>query len=198
MFEETETDASTGDLINVRAMPLPKNFASSSATPKSTLQTLAVKLDRFSLVDYTPLSGSFRAARVALKIRWGTGRQQEWRMDDIGCWTIAEAENYVATLALHELNAVEGRGERGMWRLLPPLFRDLWDELEEKRKETVDKERRATWAMLRGIFEARLAASEDPDAKVCRHPNIFRSLCRSLTRCLSRMVFCSRPSRPRS
>lgn len=161
MFEETETDASTGDLINVRAMPLPKNFASSSATPKSSLQTLAVKLDRFSLVDYTPLSGSFRAARVALKIRWGTGRQQEWRMDDIGCWTIAEAENYVATLALHELNAVEGRGERGMWRLLPPVFRDLWDELDEKRKEAVDKERRATWAMLRVILEARLAASDE-------------------------------------
>ena len=87
-------------------------------------------------------------------------------MDDIGCWTIAEAENYVATLALHELNAVEGRGERGMWRLLPPLFRDLWDELDEKRKENVDKERRATWAMLRGILEARLAASEELTGKV--------------------------------
>jgi len=166
MFEETETDDTTGDRITVRAMPLPKSFASSSPTPKSSVQTLVVKLDRFSLVDYTSLSGSFRAARVALKIRWATGRLQEWRMEDVGCWTVAEAENYVATLALHELNAVEGRGERGMWRLLPPLFRDLWDELEEKKKDNVDRERRGTWAMLRGILEARLAKDEEAELKV--------------------------------
>jgi ATP-dependent RNA helicase DHX29 len=166
MFEDTETDVQTGVAITVRAMPLPKSFASSSPTPKSSLQTLVVKLDKFSLVDYTPLSGSFRAARVALKIRWGSGRQQEWRMEDVGCWTVAEAENYVATLALHELNAVEGRGERGMWRLLPPVFRDLWDELEEKKKEDTDRDRRGTWAMLRGILEARLAASEELESRV--------------------------------
>jgi len=87
-------------------------------------------------------------------------------MEDVGCWTVAEAENYVATLALHELNAVEGRGERGMWRLLPPLFRDLWDELEEKKKDNVDRERRGTWAMLRGILEARLAKDEEAELKV--------------------------------
>jgi hypothetical protein len=147
-------------------MPLPRSYASSSPTPKSTLQTLVVKLDKFALIDYTTLSTSHRAARVRLKIRWGsTGHEQGWAMEDIGCHTVAEAENYVATLAVHQLNAVEGKGEKGLWRVLPPVFRDLWDELDEVRKENVDRARREKWGMLRAILDTRIAG-EDAESKV--------------------------------
>lgn len=157
-------------------MPLPKIHSTSVPLPKALLQTLVVKLDKFSLVDYTTLSGSFRAARVALRIRWHSGKAQQWRMDDLGCWTLAEAENYVATLALHELNAVEGKGEKGLWRNLPPAHRDLWDELEERRKGDIDRERRGTWAMLRGILEARLVP---PEAEVKARTLCHSSSCRA-------------------
>lgn len=86
-------------------------------------------------------------------------------MEDLGCHSLVEAENYIATLALHELTVVESKGDKSIWRTLPPAFRDLWDELDEKRKEIVDKERRTTWAMLRGIVEAKMAVDEG-NAKV--------------------------------
>lgn len=144
-------------------MPLPKHFTSSTATPKSTLQALAVKLDRFCLVDYALLSDSFHATRASLKVRWKSGQEQQWSMTDVGCHSQAEAENFVATMALHELAVVEGKGDKGVWRTLPTDYRDLWDELDTKRKQDVDRERRATWGVLRAILETRLVPPETGD-----------------------------------
>ncbi|CED84539.1 ATP-dependent RNA helicase A [Phaffia rhodozyma] len=140
-----------------RAMPLPKHFTSATGTPKTILQTLAVKLDRFCLVDYATLSNSFHACRASLKIRWKSGREQQWAMTDVGCHSIQEAENFVATMALFELTVVESKGEKGLWRTLPAAYKDFWDELDGKRKEEVDRERRVTWGMLRAILDSRLA-----------------------------------------
>lgn len=157
LFEQTELQAPTPaePALFVRSMPLPKHFTASTAAPKTTLQGAAVKLDRFCLIDYVTLSNSFRAARVMLKIRWSDRREQAWTMQDLGCSSLAEAESYVATLALHDIIAIEGKGDKSVWRSFPPAFRDLWDELEEKRKGLLDKERRAVWATLRAIVEAR-------------------------------------------
>jgi ATP-dependent RNA helicase DHX29 len=148
----------------VRSLPLPKHFTASTAAPKTTLQAVAVKLDRFCLIDYTTLSNSFRAARVMLKIRWSDRREQAWAMDDLGCSNLAEAESYVATLALHDIIAIEGKGDRSVWRSFPTAYRDLWDELEEKRKGSLDKERRAVWATLRAIVEARYPPDSPAEA----------------------------------
>lgn len=157
LFEQTELQepASNEPAIFVRSLPLPKHYTASTAAPKTTLQAAAVKLDRFCLIDYTPLSASFRAARVLLKIRWSDRREQVWAMEDLGCSDLVEAECYVATLALHDIIAVEGKGDKSVWRSFPPAYRDLWDELEEKRKGSLDKDRRAIWSTLRAIVEAR-------------------------------------------
>lgn len=165
LFEQTELaePASNEPPLPVRSLPLPKHYTASTAAPKTTLQAVAIKLDRFCLIDYTTLSASFRAARVKLKIRWSDKREQVWAMEDLGCSNMAEAECYVATLALHAIIAVEGKGDKGVWRSFPPAYRDLWDELEDKRKSSLDKERRAVWSTLRAIVEAKFAPPPQPE-----------------------------------
>jgi hypothetical protein len=70
-------------------------------------------------------------------------------------------------IALHALTfpssegfAVGGTSAAGggqtFFRLLPAVFRDLWDELEEKRKAEHDTINRATWAKLQSILDTKL------------------------------------------
>lgn len=42
---------------------------------------------------------------------------------------------------------------------LPPPFRDLWGELEEQRKESVDRHNREIWGSLEAIVDSRLAST---------------------------------------
>ena len=91
-------------------------------------------------------------------------------MDDVACHDIAQAEQYVATVALHALTffnpdgfAIGGTGAAGSqtsFRLLPPVFRDLWDELEQKRRLEDDTTNRAIWEKMRSILEPKLAPPE--------------------------------------
>jgi ATP-dependent RNA helicase DHX29 len=47
-------------------------------------------------------------------------------------------------------------GGQTFFRLLPAVFRDLWDELEDKRKAEHDAVNRVAWAKLQSILDGKL------------------------------------------
>jgi ATP-dependent RNA helicase DHX29 len=158
------TDISeTGVTIRVRDMPLPKGKF--ERTSKAFLQATVSKLDSFAVTTYHPLSGASRVKRASLSIRWSSDKLSEWKMTDVACYDITQAEQYIATVALHALTfpvsagfasgtSAPGTGQT-FFRLLPPAYRELWDELEAARKSSDDATNRAVWAKLRRIFETR-------------------------------------------
>ena len=158
------TDISeTGVTVRVRDMPLPKGKI--ERTSKAFLQATVNKLDSFAVMTYHPISGASRAKRASLSIRWSSDKISEWPMTDVACYDITQAEQYIATVALHALtfpasagfasgNAAPGAGQT-FFRLLPPAYRELWDELEAARKISDDTTNRAVWAKLKGITETK-------------------------------------------
>ncbi|KAI0374315.1 P-loop containing nucleoside triphosphate hydrolase protein [Pilatotrama ljubarskyi] len=163
---ETETTDS-GTTVQVRDMALPKHW--SGRTPKVLLTENVRKADRYAVISYNCISGASRAKRASVEIRWDGGRTQYWSMEDVACHDITQAEHYVSTVALHALTfpSSEGfvaggtaTGSQTSFRLLPPAFRDLWDELEQKRRVDDDNINRAVWAKLRDILAPKLSRSE--------------------------------------
>ena len=153
----------SGVTVNVRDMPLPKGKF--ERTSKAFLQAAIDNLDNFAVSTYRCISGSSRAKRASLAIRWSSGQVSEWAMVDVACHDMTQAEQYIATVALHALtfptssgfasgNLARGTGQT-FFRLLSPAFRDLWDELEATRKSTDDATNRAVWSKLKKIIEAR-------------------------------------------
>jgi ATP-dependent RNA helicase DHX29 len=162
----SEVAGEQGTTIRVRDMVLPKHW--SSKTPKTLLAELVFKVDRYAAVTYGIVSGSSRAKRASVMVNWEGKQTDEWVMRDVACHTEAQAEYYVATLALHALTfpATDGfaAGSSGAlanhtsFRLLPPVFRDLWDELEMDRKLREDLTNRQVWANMRSIVEQKIDA----------------------------------------
>ena len=171
----TET-SNTGTTIAVRNLPLPKH-ASFAKSPKTLLSETARKIDKYAVVTYELISGGSRAVRVKCDIRWNGGRTSEWRMDEVGCWDRDQAEWFVSTVAFHalayplpdedDIRFVAGWGAQSGAGIsvsgvgnFPPLYRDLWSELEEKRKEKEAARNRTVWKCLLDVAEARGAAGE--------------------------------------
>ncbi|OAX44745.1 P-loop containing nucleoside triphosphate hydrolase protein [Rhizopogon vinicolor AM-OR11-026] len=162
----SEVAGEQGTTIRVRDMVLPKHW--SSKTPKTLLVELVFKVDRYAAVTYSIVSGSSRAKRASVMVNWEGRKTDEWVMNDVACHTQAQAEYYIATLALHALTfpATDGFavGSSGAlanhtsFRLLPPVFRDLWDELEMGRKLREDLINRQVWANMRNIVEQKIDA----------------------------------------
>ena len=146
----TEQMDDPNSTIQIRSMPIPKSFAFSGNIPKAVLKAALAKNSKPASVSYIKLSGYSRAVKVGLEISWSSERRRVWKMDEIACEESVEAENYVATLALNELS---GRGEIGgvNWRVMPPEYRELWEELETKRSEQVEADKRDFWVKVRGI-----------------------------------------------
>ncbi|KAI0002050.1 P-loop containing nucleoside triphosphate hydrolase protein [Russula vinacea] len=153
----------TGVTVTVRDMPLPKGKF--ERTSKAFLQGAIDKLDSFAVMTYRCISGSSRAKRASLGVRWSSGNVSEWSMEDVACHDMTQAEQYIATVALHALtfpasegfsppNVVRGTVQT-FFRLLAPAFRDLWDELEATRKDSNDVTNRAIWSKLKTIVETR-------------------------------------------
>ncbi|KAG6911865.1 hypothetical protein DXG01_000112 [Tephrocybe rancida] len=153
-----------GKTIQVRDMSLPKHW--SGRTPKTLLQETVAKADRYAAISYSIISGASRIKRAAISIRWEGRKMGEWSMDDVACHDEAQAEQYIATTALHALTfpPTDGfasttsatSGSSTFFRLLPAVFRDLWDELEVARKTRDDSINRSQWAKLRSIIEPKL------------------------------------------
>jgi ATP-dependent RNA helicase DHX29 len=163
-LEDMPTTVTTdhGTIVNVRDMALPKHW--SGRTPKILLAETVSKADRYAAISYTVLSGSSRAKRAGVSIRWDGKKMDEWSMEDVACHTEGQAEQYIATLALHELTfpsrdsftVAAPSGGQTFFRLLPAVFRDLWEELEVTRKIKTDALNRGVWAKLRSIIEPKL------------------------------------------
>ena len=153
----------TGVVVTVRDMPLPRGKF--ERTSKAFLQGAIDKLDSFAVMTYRCVSGFSRAKRASLSVRWSSGKVNEWVMDDVACHDMTQAEQYIATVALHALtfpasdgfspaNLARGTAQT-FFRLLAPAFRDLWDELEAIRKSSDDATNRAVWSKLKKIVETR-------------------------------------------
>ncbi|RPD63094.1 P-loop containing nucleoside triphosphate hydrolase protein [Lentinus tigrinus ALCF2SS1-6] len=180
---ETET-AENGTTIQVRDLALPKHW--SGRTPKLLLSEIVRKSDKYAVVSYACISGPSRVKRASVDIRWDGGKTQIWTMDDVACYDLNQAEQYVATIALHALTfpSSEGfalggtanAGNQTSFRLLPPVFRDIWDELEQKRRLDDDSINRGIWAKLRNILEPKLAQTNNGanrPSKVANEPKDF-------------------------
>lgn len=159
----TETTAS-GGTVRLQSMGVPKHW--SGRTPKVLLQETITKKDKFAVANYACLSGPSRIRRASVTVWWDGSRMQSWSMDDVGCPDLTQAEQYISTVALHALTypALDGFALGGTstanvqtsFRLLPTAFRDLWDELEAKRKESSNATNRTAWAKLRTITRMKL------------------------------------------
>ena len=153
-----------GITINLRTMVLPKHW--SGPMPKILLRDFVVKQDRYAAVSYSMLSTHSRARRVSVMISWHNKRRDEWSMDDTACPDDSQAENYVATVALHSLtypmtlgfasSTPASSSSSTSFRLLPASYRELWDELEVSRKTNEDRINRGIWAKLRAIMEDKI------------------------------------------
>ncbi|KAG1757436.1 P-loop containing nucleoside triphosphate hydrolase protein [Suillus lakei] len=160
----SEVAGEGGTIIRVRDMVLPKHW--SSKTPKTLLAEFVFKVDRYAAVTYNIVSGASRAKRACVMVNWEGKKMDEWVMHDVACPTEIQAEYYIATLALHALTfpATDGFavGSSGAlanhtsFRLLPPVFRDLWGELETDRKSREDLINRQVWANMRNIVEKKI------------------------------------------
>jgi len=161
----TTTTSSSGTTIDVLDMSLPKNW--SGRTPKKLLEESVHRIDRYAVTSYSIIYDGNRAKRASVSIRWDAKKMEHWDMDDVACQDNKQAEQYIATVALHALTypistgfasgaSFGPGGSQTFFRLLPPVFRDLWDKLEEARKEAEDKVNRDIWAKLRSILEPKL------------------------------------------
>lgn len=99
MPSEETTD--TGTVVAVRDMALPKHFT--GRTSKTVFQEYILKKDRYAAITYQDISKGSRAKRTSLMVRWTGGRANKWAMDDVACHDLAQAEQYMATIALHAL-----------------------------------------------------------------------------------------------
>lgn len=154
-----------GTTVHVRDMALPKNW--SGRTPKQLLKETVHKLDRHAVITYNCVSGASRAQRSSVSIRWEWRKNGDWTMEDIACHDLAQAEQYISTVALHALTFPESEGfalggtaaasSQTSFRVLPPIYRDLWNELEEKRRSGDDVINRNVWAKLKSLLEPKLS-----------------------------------------
>lgn len=163
---ETETTPQ-GTTVHIRDLPLPKHW--SGKTPRLLLQETVHRLDRYAIIDFQPVSGESRAKRASVHIRWSRAGEKvsEWTMEDVACHSESQAEQYIATVALHSVTYPSVAGfavgntaaasTATSFRLLPPIFRDLWAEFEEKRKSADDATNRKIWGRLKSIMETKVA-----------------------------------------
>lgn len=156
--EPVANEASGNTSIRVRSMPVPKQIAYSGTTPKALIRTMVTKAFKLAVLNYVPLSGGSRAARVGLEILFNPKRRRVWRMDDIACDDMQQAENYIAVVALHDL-ATKGDIGQVTWLGFPPDYRTLWEEQEDKWKEKEDARRRDVWKTITEIYDRKIGPS---------------------------------------
>ncbi|WVN88411.1 uncharacterized protein L203_103620 [Cryptococcus depauperatus CBS 7841] len=162
---DTSSEKST---LFVRPMPIPKLLSSAATIPKNILKAILNKQTKRVAIFFVNLSGTSRAARSGLEIRW-EGKRKVWKMEDIACENMQEAENYVSTLALSDLEA-EKVLTGVNWRTMPPAYRELWEETKAKRKEHEDESRRCIWKIIKELWDKK--AVEKPVEKVERSKSL--------------------------
>ncbi len=161
-----------GVTYKLRDMNIPKHW--SGPMPKTVLRDFVAKIDKYAAISYVIISGQSRAGRASVSISWRGQKRDEWTMDDVACSTDSQAEQYIATIALHSLiypltdgfisSSPTSASNSTSFRLLPACYRNLWDELEDTRKYRDDSINRAIWRNLHGLLKTKIQS----DSKVCR------------------------------
>ena len=166
ILEEAELGAVTerGVTIAFKDTPLPKGW--SGQTPKSMLRDLVQRRDKYATISYSVVSGRSRAARASVTICWQSGKREEWLMDNVACREESQAEQYISTYALHALSYPLTDGFAAMnplvsgsptsFRLLPPPYRNLWDELETERKARLESTNTEVWRKLQDLLQEKM------------------------------------------
>ncbi|KAF5375077.1 hypothetical protein D9758_000153 [Tetrapyrgos nigripes] len=174
ILEEMPTSETTaaGVTITVRDMALPKHW--SGRTAKKLLAEAVEKMDRYAAITFSIISGGSRVKRASVSIRWGP-KTDEWTMEDVACHDESQAEQYIATVALHALTfpptdgfATANPGQFGsqtFFRLLPPVYRDLWNELSESRRIKDEIVNRGIWSKLRSIVGSKIESGGKSNTK---------------------------------
>ena len=75
-------------------------------------------------------------------------------MTSVACPDTIQSESYISTIALFVIFASVPKEEKAHLRL-PPVWRDLWDELLDARKEQADLEDREALRELRKVMEGK-------------------------------------------
>jgi len=160
-----------GITLAFRDMSLPKNW--SGPMPKTLLRDFVAKVDRYAAISYTIISHHSRAKRASVSISWRNKKWDEWLMDDVACPEDSQAEQFISAIVLHSLtypltegfatSAPSSSSSSTSFRLLPAVYRELWDELEKSRKLRDDLINRKIWAKLRTVVEGKMATN----SKVC-------------------------------
>ncbi|CCM00897.1 uncharacterized protein FIBRA_02943 [Fibroporia radiculosa] len=178
LLEEMPATETTeqGMTIHVHDMALPKQF--SGRTPKMLLSERVHKTDRFAAISYKEISGASRVKRAAVNICWGGGKISSWSMENDACYDTSQAEQYISTVALHALTfpGTEGfasggsvaAGAQTHFRLLPAIYRDLWDKLETQRRLADDTTNRRIWAKLKMVLQNKLDFDEKASEKITK------------------------------
>jgi ATP-dependent RNA helicase DHX29 len=171
-------------MVNVVDLGSPKLWT--GRTPKVVLQEFISKTDRYAAVSYQDISGHSRAKRASVSVRWGSGKNGIWEMLDIACHSITQAEQYAATVALHSLirpptlGFASGGANTGnsptSFRLLPAVFRDVWNDLEARRKDKEDQTNRRVWRMLKDIVGKKLANNSKVRVQKQKQDRWFHSM----------------------
>lgn len=165
----SEVEGPRGTMIPVKDMSLQKQ--SGGKLPRVILSEYVSKADRYAAVTFGCLSGQSRAKRFGVQVLWGGHRMNEWKMEDVACNEEPQAQQYIATVALHALSfpPTEGFAAGSMsspigttfFRLFPSAFRDLWDELETGRKLKQARINREIWAKLWSIISQKIDNNRD-------------------------------------
>lgn len=182
LLETPQESTPDGRTIVFKEMALPRH---SSRTPKTLLRDCVQKQDKYAAITYSVISGASRATRASVTISWEGSKRDQWSMEDVACPDAAQAEQYIATVALHALTFPQmdgfaagqfsvGAGQT-FFRSLPPAFRDLWDELEASRKERDDEINRNIWAKLRSHAVAKYERATKTSSKSIRVSPSFTS-----------------------
>ncbi|KAG8825621.1 hypothetical protein FRC19_010953 [Serendipita sp. 401] len=180
-------------------------------TARFLLADTIKRRDRYATIHYQVISGGSRAVRCECIIRWTGGKVDQWKMEKVACHDSNQAEDYISTLALHDITYPLSVGFAGAppsgnaplnHRLLAPVFRDLWMELEGLRKSEEDSVNRQVWSDLRSIARDRIVIREAgnklsrvPDSIQDRQPSYSTSISKTTQEELIRLIS-SRQSTP--
>ncbi|KAF9474475.1 P-loop containing nucleoside triphosphate hydrolase protein [Pholiota conissans] len=173
-----------GITYRLRDMTIPKHW--SGPMPNTLLHDFVNKMDKYAAISYTAISGRSRANRASISIAWHGNRRNSWSMDDVACHSSAQADQYIATIALHSLtypltdgfisSLPTSTSSATSFRLLPASYRDLWDELEVVRKQRGNALNCLVWAELRDIVMDKIQRDSERTDKQTRQAPLQRPL----------------------
>jgi ATP-dependent RNA helicase DHX29 len=128
----TSIESNVPPTIIMRDM-IPKTFT--GKLPKDQLKEFCRKKDDKVKISFNEVCGG-NFYKFSLKIQWSNekkGQNKEWNMGNVACRRKAEAENYIATIALFDLTDLP------IYITFPTFYRELWLELTEEKKSAENK-----------------------------------------------------------